>query len=370
MGRTLPIAVLITLGLFSLTGCEGKRGRRRGGRPGGDTLSVAVEKVRAEPMRESLLGHAALEAEALVGIPTRIDGQVLALKGEAGDQVEAGQVLATLDDTRAKLRVREAQVTLAQSKTSLARQEKLSKQGLAKAEDLEQAKESVQQAELALKRAQLDLDDTKLVSPFAGVITERLIQRGDRLKAGTLAYRIADRDPLLAKVRVPESQAERVKVGQRALVLIEGGAGPIEGKVIRVAPLVDLGSGTVIATVAVSKGTAGIRLNRFATVEIVVEERPQALTIPQAALALRGEEDRVLVCENIQETKKGRFGVARQKTIKVGVRNAGRVEVLGGLAEGDLIVTAAPDDLRDGTRVRVVVRDGARKTQVAAVRSQ
>ena len=132
---------------------------------------------------------------------------------------------------------------------------------------------------------------------------------------------------------------------------------------VRVAPFVEMGSGTVVVTVAVP-ASAGIRFNRFATVEVVVAERAAALTIPHAALAVRGEEDRVLVCTDLKPGKQGTSAVVRQKTIVVGVRRAGRVEVKSGLEPGDLVVTAAPDGLRDGTQVRVV-----RQSDVAPVGS-
>lgn len=169
---------------------------------------------------------------------------------------------------------------------------------------------------------------------------------------------------------------------------LSGGASAktLEGKVLRVAPVVDLESGTVVVTVALEKGIKGIRLNRFATVAIVVERREAALTIPLDALAVRGREDRVLVCvagpppqpaagkgpggkgpPGKAGAPKGPPGKGASspapkhhvalRRIRTGVRQGGRIEVLEGLSKGEQVVVAAPDDLRSGVGVRVVRSD-------------
>jgi membrane fusion protein (multidrug efflux system) len=360
----LRFALLCSLALFvACPGKEAGKGRGRGGRGGHarPAPSVAVEAARAEAVRDVLVSHAALEPESHVDVPARGSGEVREVLVEAGDVVAKGAVLLRLDPERADLRMEEATLALEQAKTSRARTEGLSKKGLATTEEVEQAREAVEQAALALKGAALERRDTEVRSPIAGVVTERLIDVGDVLDAGTVAFRVADRDPLLIRARVPEADAERVAVGQRARGTLGEESAELWGEVLRVAPLVDQGSGTVVATVAVSKGAEQVRIGRFVTCEIVVAERPQAVTIPQAAVALRGEDDRVLVAER---GEKG--SVVRQRDVRLGVRNGPRVEVVEGLKPGDQVVVAAPDDLRDGAAVRVVVQGEAAAVEASA----
>jgi membrane fusion protein (multidrug efflux system) len=315
---------------------------------------VAVTAAKQEAVRDVLVAHASLEPQAHVDVPLRAAGEVVALLVEANDQVQKGQVLLRLDDTRAKLAVEEAELALSRSKTSLVRQDGLAKRGLATAEELDLAREAVAQAELSLRRTRLDLADTELRSPLSGVVTERLVDLGDTLQTGTAAFRVADRDPLLLQARVPEVPAERLAVGQVARIHLEGRAEAIEGKVIRVAPVVDTESGTVVTTVEVAR-SEGVRIGRFASVEIIVAERADAVTIPQDALSLRGDEDRVLVCTPAGDGK----GTVAQRTVRTGVRQGANIEVVEGIEAGELIVVAAPDDLRDGAKVRLVQRGGA-----------
>ena len=354
--RGLLRGAILTAALAAV-GCpgggEGQGGpgpRGPGGRGGPQALTaIAAEPAITERVEELLSGHAALEPEASVDVTARAGGRVAELHVEAGAVVEAGQLLARLDGTRAALAVREATLALAQAETQLERTQGLAKKGLSTVEEQDQAKQAVEQARLQLESAQLDEADLSLVSPIAGVVTLREVDLGDYLDPGVLAFQVADRDPLLARLRIPEAQAERVEVGQAARVLVEGFAAPLVGRVLRVAPVVDLESGTVIVTVALEEGTAQVRLNRFATVQVVTAVRDSAVTIPHAALALRGEDDRVLVFR----PKGGGRGVVALQSIETGVRQGDRVEVLDGVAAGDLIVVAAPDDLRDGTEVRL-----------------
>jgi membrane fusion protein (multidrug efflux system) len=352
------LRVLTPFLLCLLLGCPGgdeagKKGHGRhggrGGPPGQAAVSIACEPALLERVEEVLTGHAALEADASVDLTARVAGRVAELKVEAGDVVEAGQLLARLDDSRASLRIREASLALAQAKTELERAQNLGEQGLSTVEEQDQARQAVQQAELQLESARLDVSDLSLLSPISGVITAREIDLGDHLEPGTLAFQIADRTPLLARVRIPEAQAESVVEGQQARVLIDGMSSQLVGEVSRVAPVVDLDSGTVIVTVALHQGIEGVRINRFATIHVVTAVRDQAVTIPHAALALRGEDDRVLVFEPKGEG----VGVVRLQTIATGVRQGDRIEVLEGLTAGAQVVVAAPDDLRDGTQVRL-----------------
>lgn len=385
--RSTSAILLLSLALV-VTGCEGETKGSRRGRGQASAPAVAVAPVRVEAVEERLLGHAALEAEASIEVSTRVEGRVDRIVAEAGESVAQGAVLAVLDPTRAELAHREAKLGLRQATSALARTNQIFQQGVGSAEELEQAKTALKQAELSLEQSALNLSETELRSPLAGVVTERLVSPGQSIRPGDVAFRIADRDPLLARVRIPEAQAERVAVGQIARVSLEGRPDALPGKVVRVAPLVDLESGTVIVTVSLSEGIAGLRLNRFATVEIVVERRANALTIPLDALAVRGREDRILVCvpgpppaKTGQPASSGPGGAPPKgkpggpgkggpgqgkaashhvvlRRIRTGVRQGGRIEVLDGLQAGEQVVIAAPDDLRSGAGVRVVDVEG------------
>lgn len=356
------------LGVCAL-GCTEEAGQQRGpggrgGPPAAPAPAVAVAPVLIEPVEERLPGHAALEAEAIVDLGVRVEGRVIELSAEAGDRVAKGQILARLDETRPALSLEIAEVALRQAKSALARTEQIVGEGLASAEELDLARTALEQAQLGLTQARLDLAESSLRSPLAGVVTLRQAALGQTLRPGEVAFQIADRDPLLARVRIPEAQAERVHVGQEARVRVEGRSETLRGRVERIAPVVDLESGTVVVTVSLREGVDGLRLNRFATVEIVVARRERALTIPLDALAVRGRDDRILVCK---ADAQGSGGTVELRPIKVGARQEGRIEVLEGLAAGELVVVAAPDDLRSGSKVRVVPLGGSeREAGVAA----
>lgn len=362
--------VFLTSLALLCAGCPSEGGKGMAGGPRGGSrkvaAAVATAPVEARAVEERLVGHAALEAEAVVDVICRVEGVVASLSAEEGDEVGAGEVLAKLDPTRVELALRDAQLALEQAENTLARRALMHKQGVGSAEELETARTARKQAELVLEQAKLDRAEVNLRTPREGVVVERAVAVGTHLSPNTITFRVADRDPLLAKVRIPEAQAERVRVGQAARVRVEGRAEPLAGEVIRVAPRVDLESGTVIATVAVRKGTASIRLNRFATVELVVAARERALTIPLDALAVRGREDQVLVAVDLKPGERGQQGKAELRRVRVGVRQGERVEVLEGLSAGEQVIVAAPDDLRSGAPVRVLPAEGVEPAPVGS----
>ena len=355
--RSLALAAALLAGLSLGLGCapdeDGKTGERgpRGGRDGGGppAPTVAVAPVVTEAVARTLVAVTTLEPEAQIELLARTDGEALEVEVEVGDPVQNGQVLLRQDGTRAELALRQAQLALVQAQTAAARSQELRERGILSDSDLELARQEVARAELALESAELDVRDTVLLSPRAGVVTERLVAKGAAVRTGDVVLRLADPTPLLARLRIPEAQAEALRPGQLAWIEFEGGErplplfnffpwsagapGPLLGVVRRVAPSVDAQSGTVEATVEVVGGARRVRMFRFATVRVVVEVRPQALTIPQSALALRGDSERVLVFVPDQ----GGQGRVEERVVRVGVRTGQRVEIVSGLEVGERV---------------------------------
>ena len=109
--------------------------------------------------------------------------------------------------------------------------------------DSEQVEFEHRAAELALRKAQRDYDLTRIVAPFAGVVTARTARVQRLVSPGDSLFRITALAPVLAAVRVPESAAAGLRVGAPARVLTSGGASA-SGRIVRASPVLDAASGT------------------------------------------------------------------------------------------------------------------------------
>ena len=174
----------------------------------------------------------------------RMDGIVRSVHADLGDAVRAGQVLAVLDDGRQIARVESAAAARDMARSEFSRMDGLVASGFVTTAQHEEALYRLRMAEAALKEAEVELQHTRVVAPFAGVVTRRMTGAGRPVDVGDPLFRITALRPLRALVRVPERDARAIPVGSTALLTGDGGD-IVEARVVRVSPAVDPASGTV-----------------------------------------------------------------------------------------------------------------------------
>jgi membrane fusion protein, multidrug efflux system len=193
--------------------------------------------------------------------------------------------------------------------------------------------------------AALRLAHTEIRAPFAGVVAGRHVRLGQMLQPGVAAFRITNPDPLKAQVHVPERELGRLAVGQQAAVRFDAlGGRSFPAWVSLVAPTVDPQTATVKVTVDLEPAPE-LRPGMFGRVSVVLDRRAQALQIPRAALLDAEGTPAVFVVEE---------GTARERRVRVGLAEAGQVEVLSGLDGHEQVVIVGQSGLKDGHAVRVV----------------
>ena len=324
---------------------------RGGGRAGGEAaLPVRTEAVERGEITSYVETHARLEAERWVEVVSRAQGLAEALLAEEGDQVREGQVLLRLEKEEARLRVRQAQVALAQARSTLERTEALHGQNLVSQEEFESAGNQLENAEVALREAQLGLEYTDIRAPIDGIVMLRQVEQGDLVRANEVLFSMADVDPLQARIQVPEKRIGQIHTGQPARVMIDALADRVfPASVRRISPGVDPASGTIKVTLDIPPAAGVLRPGMFATVRIITEVHEQALIIPKKALVLETDQDDVFAV---------RDGQAKRLRVELGYADGDRVEVLSGLADDDRVITVGHEGLKDGAVVRVVGEAG------------
>ncbi|HSR69954.1 MAG TPA: efflux RND transporter periplasmic adaptor subunit [Acidobacteriota bacterium] len=367
---------------------------RRGGGGGASSraeleeISVKAYRVERQSISRFLLSNTTLEPIREVVVVARLGALVTAILVEEGDRVREGQLLARLDDReirneheqariavdQAEIRARQAEVQAEQSQSNLQRSERLRSQKLISQQDYDQASLSARTERLAyevarqeyeaaqarLEAAELQLEYTTIESSISGVVTERMIDVGDRLSANQEVFRVEDFTPMWARVFIPERDLKRVGLGQRALIEIE--AFPEESftaAVKMINPRVDAQSGTVKVTLEVAASRGLLRPGMFGVVKIPTETRRDVLVVPKKAIVREREENRVFV---IQEN-----GTVSKRTVELGLTEEDRVEVLSGVSEGDAVVTVGQESLNDGYPVKILAWETPQGEQMVEV---
>ncbi|NKB71037.1 MAG: efflux RND transporter periplasmic adaptor subunit [Candidatus Latescibacteria bacterium] len=343
-----------------LAGCGGEEEEEaqggRGGPPGGGqrrgggqrpqaAIPVKAEQVVRGDMNSYVETYARLEAERQVSVLGRASGMLEELSAEEGDRVREGQILARIDKVQSSFRVRQAQTNFAEASANFKRFGVLHENKMVSQSEFETVRLQFENRKMALEEAELNLAYADVKAPVSGVITQRLVELGGLIGGNQELFVIADLEPLLVRIFIPERRMYQLHKGQRAKITAEALPDQsFEGVVRMISPEVDPESGTVKVTLEVP-ASGLLKPGMFTTVQIITERRPNTLTIPKKALVLETDGDDVYV---IDQDK------VRQAVVELGFVEGDRVEVVSGLEEGQYVVTVGHDGLKDGVAVRLV----------------
>lgn len=173
-----------------------------------------------------------------------------------------------------------------------------------------------------------------LRAPTAGVVTTLNVRAGMSLAAGETLAEITGISPIWIAASVPEAHAADLRVGQSARVRIDGLGGAIsEGRVVAILPQVDADSRTLEARIEAPNPSGRLRAGMFATVEIVQDDAPTVLLLPDEAVIRTGQRNIVVLA-----LPDGRFQAAE---VRAGRSAGGQTEIIEGLAEGQRVVSSA-----------------------------
>lgn len=373
---------LLFLGLLVVLSACGGGGE--GGKKTQDEAdaSVPVEAVKASrrPISASYSGTATLEADSEAQVAAKVNGALLKLYVEEGDQVKAGQLLAQLDDDNARLNLAKAEATLRKLENDFRRSNEMFERKLLSVEQNDKIRYDLDTQRATHDLARLELSYTRIVAPISGVISKRMVKVGNYIQINQALFQIDNFDPLLAVLNVPERELNTLRAQQVVQMRVDAIADQVfEGRIQRISPVVDSATGTFRVTCEFRDKSARLKSGMFGRLEISYASHDDALTIPRSALIEEDGESAVFVVvagssvdkdklpsdkptkavaaksdDGKKDEKKPPAWVAQRHLIKTGYGDAEYIEVLEGIAEGDRVITIGRSAVRDGTAVQVL----------------
>jgi len=269
---------------------------------------------------------------------------------EEGDIVASGHVLTELDKSELKISLQENKARLENNRNLFERSKQMIEQELTSQEELDRARFNYETALAQYERAQLNLEYATITAPFSGVITQRLVERGDMIRNNTVLFHLADTDKLRIRLHVPEKEMGRIFVGNSARIETEMLPGEYFGGVVEmIAPVVDPATGTVKVTVQVTQGQEKLKPGMFCSVYILIETHKDVLAINRRALIPETEVPEVFIIDDSM--------VVHRRQIKIGITQGDTLEVLNGLREGEHVVLVGQESLNEGTPVMIIGAD-------------
>jgi HlyD family secretion protein len=330
---------------------------------------------RGEVVRD-VFGRGTLESRREVQLGFDLSGRVSDILVDEGDRVKLGQVLAHLAPEQFSADVRTARSAASQAtaaisrldaeekraeaalqfaRTEAARMRALAPAGTVSTRDVDLAEQQLALAKAELERVRasrveahqqiavaggtLQAKDVTaaravLVAPFDGVVLRRLRDPGDTVTLGTTVLRVVATDALWSRASIDESALPLLQEGQRARVRLgTEGAPSLLARVDRIGREVDRQTHELLVDVLLPSGPPRVAIGQRADVWIEVERRPDVVRVPVAYLRHDAAGDHCLV---------DRGGRIRRAPVQIGLRGSDLVEIVAGLASGDVVLDPGP----------------------------
>ena len=324
-------------------------------------VAVAEAHATGEATAIDLPGTVSAFNEA--ALLARTSGYVRRWHGDIGQKVAAGTVLVELEAPDLDQELVQARASLAQARASadlakataarwaeLRRSDAVSQQEADdKASAASELANAARAAEANVGRLQETTGFKQIRAPFAGVIVRRAVEVGQLVAAGSGAplYLVQQTDPVRVFVNIAQADVGQVPAGARATIeLAEHPGKPLTGTVTRVAGALDPASRTRLAEIDVPNHDGALLPGTYARVKLASARISRGVLVPNTALLFRAEGPRVAVV--------GAGSKVALHEVTLGADNGREVEVLSGIAAGDVVVTNPPDALLDGDLVRTV----------------
>jgi HlyD family secretion protein len=198
--------------------------------------------------------------------------------------------------------------------------------------------------------ATAQLSYSEIRSPIDGVVTDRPQYEGELATVNQPILTVMDTSKLIAKAHIAQSEAADLKVGNDAKIKVTGADEPIEGRVTLVSPALDTGSTTIEVWVESEKPSEALKPGMTAQLAITGRSAKDALVVPAGAVFKNDEGAEYVVLA-------GADNHAHITVVQTGIHNAEFVRVIGGLKEGDSVITSGGYALPDKTQIKVKASD-------------
>jgi len=309
-------------------------------------VSVNVSPVLKMSINDSLHLTGYMEAYSEIDIPAEAQGTITSLNAALGQEKSKGSIIATIDDKLKKLAVQTATISVAKLKKDLERYNNLYKGGTATEQQLNDAQNLYDNAEIQLEQAEKQLSDATIKSPISGVITKKQVEEGEYINIGNPVVTIVDISRLRIKLNVSEANVYQLKLNDKATNTTDVYPGvTFEGNISFISAQGDDSHNYPVEIVIPNNSEYPLKSGTFANVMIKLPVAAEALYIPRESLLGSITDAEVYVAENNK---------AILKKIVVGSGNDKYIKVISGLNEGDKVIVNGQINLSENKAIKIV----------------
>jgi membrane fusion protein (multidrug efflux system) len=312
---------------------------------------VEVAEVISGPVVDRFESVGTIEAEKAITVVAEIDGAVVDLPFREGAPISRGGMIARIDGAQLEAELARAEALLAQKQSVYDRIKIVVDKSAGAPQDLDDAAAALKVAQADLALAIFRLDKTRITAPFGGILGARRISPGAYLRRGEAITDLARISEIRVNFSVPERFLGRLSRGAEVTVSTTAFPGyELTGEIIVVEPLLDPATRSARLVARVINPEGKFRPGMSANVSAVLGQRTEALTIPNEAVFVDGNQ--AYVFEILED------GVVTRRAVSLGTRLADAVEVIRGLEPGARVVRSGHQKLFEGAKVQTAGKRG------------
>jgi membrane fusion protein (multidrug efflux system) len=313
-------------------------------------MPVKTAPVTRETLNVEVTAIGTLRADETVVIRPEIAGRIATIHFKEGQAVRQGEPLATLDQAEYQAQLASSAAQLALEESSFRRLQDLERKNLTSQQNLDEARAKLDAARAQQELNRVRLDKTVIRAPFDGTVGLRQVSPGAYVKPGDDIANLESLGSMKLDFRVPETYLARLRAGQSLAVRVDAYPDQLfDGAIYAIEPGVDEETRTVLLRARLPNKGNKLRPGLFARVSLVLEQRENALVVPEQAIVPVGQKTFVYRVVD---------GKAAMTPVTLGLRRPGQVEIVEGVNAGDVVVTDGQLKIRDGAAVTVLPPPG------------
>ncbi len=316
---------------------------------------VTVEKLSDTVFKHYVEVQGDVKTDENIVIYPEYSGVLTKIYVEEGQQVNAGQTLAKIDDGGLSSQLAEAQTQLALAKTTYERQERLWNQQIGSEIQYLEAKTKYEAMQNSVNQLQAQLAKTVVKAPFKGTIDNVIADQGQLVSQGqNQLFRLINLRDMYVSADVPETYLGKINKGTEVIISLKSIEREYKGEVKQVTSFINPNNRSFEVKIAIPNADEAIKPNLIATVKLNDYSAQNALVIPQSILQenAKGESIAYYI-----EKKNDSVGVAKRAIVTTGKSYKDKIEITEGLNQGQIIILEGARTIREGQEVKIAQED-------------
>jgi membrane fusion protein (multidrug efflux system) len=336
---------LIILLLFSwlIISCD-KNDEKRPKGPLGKEMQVDAYLVQKSDLSNSIATVGTFISNEEVDIKSAISGNVISINFQEGKSVSKGQLLVQIDSREWKSLLKSSEIKLQNLKKEYQRKKEVQKLNGISLEELEKTETQIAIEESNIEQLKVKIDYSEIRAPFAGIIGLREISPGAYVQQGQIIAKLVSNNPIKIEFSVPADFANQLPVNTKLTVISKSTFDTLQATIYAKEPAIDQSTRNLKVRALANNSSGKYIPGDFVEILLNLQEIKSVILLPISAIVPKLNEQTVYLVKD---------GMAVETIVTTGIRNDKYVQILSGIAEGDLVMVTGLVNIRNNSPVKV-----------------